>query len=183
MPISEKKRAANKANAALSKGAITPVGKYNSARNNTRHGILADVVLIKGESRERFTALVHSFFNEFHPKTPAEIALVEKAAVSQWRLMRVWAVESASITHEMNLQSESMTDEGAATRAMLAFRTLSDTSRHLELMSRYEHRFDRQHRYALKELNRIRDQKNAATIRTHQPEENKGPVKSFEPTE
>ncbi len=141
MPISDKKLAANRANAQKSKGLVSIAGRRNSSRNNTRHGILADVVLLEGESRERFTALVNSVIAEYQPETHTEFTLVQKIAVAHWRQMRIWAMDSAGINHEMRAQSAAMTTESAATRASLAFRNLSNDNRYLEIMNRYEHAF------------------------------------------
>ena len=159
MPISDKKLAANRANAKKSRGPISIMGRRNSSRNGTRHGILADVVLLDGESRERFIALLNSFIAEFQPETPTEDTLVQKIAVAHWRQLRIWAMDSAGVSHEMHLQSESMTTESAATRAVLAFRALSNDSRYLEIINRYEHRFDIQYYRAIEALARFRDRK------------------------
>jgi len=181
MALSEKKLAANRANGKKSKGPISVVGRRNSSRNGTRHGILADVVLLKGESRERFLALLNSFIAEFQPATPTEDTLVQKIAVAHWRQLRIWAMESAGTNHEMHLQSESMTTETAATRAVLAFRTLSNDTRYLEVINRYEHRFDIQYYRALEALAKFRNRKPVP----HEPtdnHENKGPAQIPDPT-
>jgi hypothetical protein len=178
MPTSDKQIAANRANSKKSTGAKTEIGHRNSARNSTRHGILASVVLLEGESLERFVALVNDLHTEYQPENPAEFQFIQKAAVALWRQMRTWAIETAGITHEMKLQAESVSHEDAATRAMLAFRSLGDNSRHLELMSRYEHRFDREHYRALEALDRRKERKIAA--RSQFLKDNKGKTQSDE---
>jgi hypothetical protein len=182
MQISEKKLAANRANAKKSKGPTSITGLRNSSRNSTRHGILADVILLEGESRERFLAVVNSVVDEFQPETPTETTMVQKIAVAHWRQMRIWAMDSAGLTHEMQLQAQSMTTETAATRAVLAFRALSNDSRHLEIINRYEHRFDIQYYRAIEALARFR----ASKILPHGPthtHENKGSSQITDPTE
>ena len=171
MTISDKQLAANRANAVLSKGPITPEGKAKSSKNATRHGILANAVVLEGESRERFAGILNSFNGEFQPKTPSERICVEKMAVSHWRQLRIWAVDSAAIAHEIDRQSPTVLNKDAPTRAMLALRALSET-RHLDLMSRYEHRFDRQHYRALDVLQRLQAARNARAKRPHFSEEN-----------
>jgi hypothetical protein len=86
--------------------------------------------------------------------------------------MRLWAIESAAIAHEMRTQADSVLTEDVPTRAMLAMRALADTSRNSELNSRYEQRFDRQHYRALEGLRRLREE-NTRAKRSHFPEENK----------
>ena len=178
MPTSDKQIAANRANSKKSTGANTETGHRNSARNSTRHGILSSVILLEGESRERFAALVNSLHTEYQPENSTEVQYIQKAAVALWRQMRTWAVETAGVSHEMKLQAESVTHENAATRAMLAYRSLADNSRHLELMSRYEHRFDREHYRALEALDRRKDRKIAA--RSQFLKDNKGKTQSDE---
>jgi hypothetical protein len=58
--------------------------------------------------------------------------------------MRLWVLESANMGHEIRKQAGIHEFESKATRAALAFRALSDESRSLELMNRYETRFHRQ---------------------------------------
>ena len=138
MHLSDKKLAANRANAAKSRGPKTAEGKRNSSRNATRHGILA-----------------------------------------LWRQMRIWAVDAAGITHEMHRQTGSMTDEDPPTRTMLAIKSIAESGRHSELMSRYEHRYDRQYYRALEAYIRYQEhrqnaEKIAGAKRSQIRDENKG---------
>jgi hypothetical protein len=73
MPISEKKLAANRANAMKSTG---PKSSRNSAVKALNCAALADSVLIEGESRPRLIDLVKSQEAEFRPGTPTEPILV-----------------------------------------------------------------------------------------------------------
>lgn len=99
-----------RAHAAKSTGPTTPAGIRNSSRNGTRHGILASAVLIDKESRERFAALLNSLNADFQPENNTERLLVEKVAVSHWRLLRLWVVEAASIKQETRRQADSPVD-------------------------------------------------------------------------
>src|SRR5665213_2086280 len=100
MPSSEKRIAANRANAKRSTGPTSEIGRRNSSRNSSRHHFLASAVLIPHESRERFAELLNAFTADFQPRDNTERSLVDKMAVAHWRLMRLWAVETARITHE-----------------------------------------------------------------------------------
>jgi hypothetical protein len=170
MPLSEKRLTANRANALKSTGPKTPGGKRNSSRNALKHGILARTVLIDNESRQRFYELLSSFTSEFQPASPDEWAMVETMAVARWRLLRLWAVEAASIIHEQRLQTgaDSANIIDPPTRAMLAMRSLTDRSRHADALSRYEVRYDRQYHRAAQRLIRLRAEKNASHERSHQ---------------
>ena len=63
-------------------------------------------------------------------------------AIGRWRLLRLWAIERANLQIEMEKHDADTHDP--ATRAALAFRYLSDQSRCLDLLNRYEARFERQ---------------------------------------
>ena len=160
MAISEKKLAANRENAKNSTG---PRHKKSS---------LARAILIDGESPELFYEFLESLHQEFVPTTATERVLVEKMAVAQWRTLRLWTIESASINHEINRQSPATQDVTRPAKAMLAMRVLGDTSKQSELLSRYEHRYDRQYRQSLETLLRLRE-KNAGTPKATDLDENK----------
>ena len=163
MRITARKLAANRANALKSTGPRTPEGLRRASRNNTRHGILANAILIEGESRDEFLALLAALDDEYHPETPTEFALVNKAAVAQWRLFRTWTYDASAITHEMHRQAEATPERVANrkkhTRAMLAAQALNHAGNHLDRMSVYEQRYDAQHRNAIRDLDRLRDRK------------------------
>ena len=195
MPVSDRKLAANQANAAKSTGPKTERGKENSSRNAIKHGLLSNsIVLEGGESKERFAAILNSFMAEFRPETPNEEVFVEKMAVSHWRLRRLWACESASIKREMQRQTGADLEADAPTRAMLAMNSLSKDTHHHELMCRYENLFDREHYRAIAGIKTLREEKDAREARerrrknaraegTHRAHENKEQPDNYEPTQ
>ncbi len=81
----------------------------------------------------------------------------------------------ASMEHEMHRQGEMSNSttldpsEQAATRAAIAFRTLSDDSRSLELINRYESRYDRQYLRAHRRFLEVRDRRTPPSAQTPQP--------------
>jgi hypothetical protein len=192
MPLSEKRLAANRANAKKSTGPRTIGGKRNSSRNALKHGILAKTILVDGESRERFNELLGSLITEFEPATPDEYSQIETMAASRWRLHRLWAVEAAGIVFEQRRQADANSVDGFDTpvRAMLAMRSLADNSRHPETLSRYEVRYDRQYHRAASRLAWLQTERRAKGAcvpcapadeksphkRTHQTTEDKEPV-------
>ena len=152
----ERQKQAARANGAKSRGPLTSEGKLASSRNATTHGILSGTIVLQGESEERFNALLADLHAELQPQTTVEITLVENMAVARWRQMRIWGIEKANMEHQMRAQAEALgvsednpageeAAEDTATRCALAFRTLSDDSRSLELINRYESRYDRQY--------------------------------------
>jgi hypothetical protein len=166
----ERQQNASRANGSKSHGPTTPEGKLNSSRNAITHGMLSTAtIVLKAESTDRFLELLAALFEEFDPQTPFEESLIENMAVARWRQMRVWGMEKASMEHEMRRQSGTPLSaaldpsEQAATRAALAFRTLSDDSRSLELINRYEARYDRQYLRAHRRFLEVRDRRTPPT--------------------
>lgn len=151
-------RQASRINGAKSKGPNTPEGKARAAQNSRRHGMLANTIILDGESDTRFTELLRALKADLDPEGEVETALVENMAVARWRQMRLWAIEKASLSHEMRKRADLEPDN--PTRAALAFKTLSDESRSLELVNRYETRYDRQYSRALSRLLELRQSKN-----------------------
>jgi hypothetical protein len=164
---SDRQIAANRANAAKSTGPRSSKGRGIAARNGTRHGMLARTIVLEGESPNRFMLLLGALQDEFQPQTCVQRSLVETMAVARWRQMRLWAIEKAGISHEIR-QRESIAensgsaDQDAPTRAALAFQNLGDKSRFLELMNRYETRYDHQFTRALDRLLRLREKSDFA---------------------
>ena len=76
-------------------------------------------------------------------------------AVARWRQQRAWTLETAGLTNEMR-RPRYIEGENPETQAFVAFRSLTDESRTLELLNRYEARFERQFRAALTALLNLR---------------------------
>jgi hypothetical protein len=169
MEISEKQLAANRANAAKSTGPKTPGGRRNSSRNATTHGLLANSILIEGESKPRFLQLIASLVNEFEPSTPSEHMLVETMAVARWRLRRIWTLEAVRINHEQRRQTGPDADENPPVRTNIALDKIAERANR-ENLSRNEARYDRQYHRA---ADRLRLMKREKQPRTHFSEENK----------
>ncbi len=104
--VSERKLAANRANAQRSSGPRTPQGKARSALNALRHGILAKAafnVTIEGEARRaEFDELVAGFAQEYQPRTMTEVVAVQQLAGCYWKLAKVWDYEQERAYCEWN---------------------------------------------------------------------------------
>ncbi len=138
----ERRIRASQLNGARSRGPVTPAGRQKSSANSARHHLLSKTILLENERPEAFADLLAGLTSEFNPQTETQRALVENMAVSRWRQMRIWAVERATLQSAMEAHDPDATD--GATRVALAFRSLADDSRTLDVLSRYETRFDRQ---------------------------------------
>ena len=63
---------ASRINGRRSKGPVTPQGKLNSSGNNSRHGLLAQTVVLEGESEEGFNALLEYYTQTHQPQSAIE---------------------------------------------------------------------------------------------------------------
>jgi len=176
----ERQRQASRANGSKSHGPTTPAGKLASSRNAITHGMLSTTIVLNGESTDRFLELLTALLDEFQPQTPFEESLIENMTVARWRQMRIWGMEKAAMEHEMRRQGEIANStaldpaERAATRAAIAFRTLSDDSRSIELINRYESRFDRQYLRAHRRFLDVRDRRTPPTAQRSAPPDHQG---------
>jgi hypothetical protein len=146
---SDKQIQASKTNGARSRGPITAQGKRNSSRNSTRHGLLAQTVVLEQESADRFQKLLAAFMDEYQPRTATQISLVETMAVTRWRQLRVWLAQKAAADLDIAGQDRSV---GRRSRALLALLGSPASSRLPEILHRYEVAFDRQFSRALTNL-------------------------------
>jgi hypothetical protein len=73
-----KQRAANRRNAQLSTGPVTPEGKAAVRLNALKHGLTAENATIFDEDEQAFNELRDTFLDQFHPDGPLETALVHQ---------------------------------------------------------------------------------------------------------
>src|SRR5580658_1465424 len=68
--------------------------------NSTRHGLLAETVVLHGESAKRFQKLL-AFMQEHQPRTATQASLVETMAATRWRQSRVWQAKKIVLNRAM----------------------------------------------------------------------------------
>jgi hypothetical protein len=167
-PVTVAGKLASLGNAAKSTGAVTPEGRANSSQNAIRHGILAESIVLDGESAERFSEVLSTLQEELQPASPIESRYVETMALAEWRRLRLICLEKEQMTIETrrqeaadlgNLNNDGETEVSSTRYTALAFRALSDESRAQELLNRYESRYDRQYQRALNGLRAYRADK------------------------
>jgi hypothetical protein len=94
---SEKQVAANRANANRSTGPKTKAGKAQSRKNAWKHGLTAKALVINGENPKDFELLRAAYEVQFKPQNALQLELVERLAVTTWRLRRIPVFEVALI--------------------------------------------------------------------------------------
>ena len=102
--MTEKKLAANRANARRSRGAATPAGKARAAAANLRHGYYsqsAEVALAAlGEDPAEFQRRLESLLATWQPANALEMGLVMRLARALWRMERFDRIqESLAVKH------------------------------------------------------------------------------------
>jgi hypothetical protein len=161
---SERQIAANRENALKSTGPVTQEGRTISSLNSCRHGLLARTVVLDGESTERFQDLLTSLTEELQPESRIETILVENMTVACWGQRRIWGMHRAGLCDEVHNQGsgpngQETVAKKADTRMSLAFRSIADNSRSLDLMNRYLTSYERQYERAYRRLLDIQEKR------------------------
>jgi hypothetical protein len=142
--------AANRRNAQKSTGPRTPEGKARSCRNHLIHGLTAKG-LLPGEDPETLAALQQSFHDQFHPQGPVEEILVERMAISYFRLGRFTGVEADLLQRDPG--EDSAPDWNSERRPYPQItENFTSYARRLLNLGQYEARLERSFDRALREL-------------------------------
>ena len=150
----EKQIFASRANGAKSCGPVTPEGKLRVSQNARTHGLCAAALTIDGEETEALEHLRASLFADFNPTTPKEVELVEYAVHAIWRRNRLWQLETNVLNDAIREQAEGL----PAQRAARAFAKLANETRALDVLHRYDSRFERHYHRALHKLQKAREE-------------------------
>ncbi len=126
---SDRRTAANRANAALSTGPRTEQGKSVSSRNAATHGLTSEtLVIFHWESQDAFNALQQAFHARFRPLDAVEALLVDRMVDTTWRRNRAIAMETTLLDLDIAVNEDElleMVSSETATgllRMSLAFR-------------------------------------------------------------
>ncbi|MBV8810532.1 MAG: hypothetical protein JO033_17825, partial [Acidobacteriaceae bacterium] len=84
---------ANRENAKLSTGARTESGKAKSSLNAVKTGLTGRTVLLPSDDAEAYQTHVDGFFDRWDPVGDEERNLVQSLADTEWRLLRIPALE------------------------------------------------------------------------------------------
>jgi hypothetical protein len=89
--VSQRKQIANRLNAAKSTGPRSAEGKRASALNRLKHGFYSADVVLPGEHRADYDALLDAFVAEHKPQTATQMLCVQRIASCTWKLRRLEA--------------------------------------------------------------------------------------------
>ena len=107
---STKRAEINRANAEHSTGPTTPEGKLASSRNSLKHGLASGALIIPGEDRAAFDALLHDLLEDHQPANATESLLITEMAQSWWLAQRA-----------IRLQNECFSENGVDEKRLSLF--------------------------------------------------------------
>ncbi len=139
-------------NGAKSRGPKTPEGKAKSSQNAIKHGIFAQVVVLKTESADIFEELTQDFMQRFEPRDGVEQAIVEQMIAATWRLSRCWEMQ----TQTMNLEMARDPDPDGENLKARSFHAAIGNSPAMQLLHRFEASYERIINRAIRTLANIR---------------------------
>jgi hypothetical protein len=175
-PISDKRLAANRANAAQSTGPRTPEGKSRSAQNARKHGFTASTfAVVRLEELDEVANLKADLIAVYRPINPQELYAIERIALAQQAMLRAARLEAGLFTsclnealdssgHPMIPMSQELIGDGdiETTRAQnrnyaLAegFQRMAKAANSFSLLLRYQAQSERLYRRAIEDLERL----------------------------
>ena len=163
---------ASRTNGAKSKGPKTLEGQERSSRNAIKHGLSSSkIVVLDGECEEAWEEYQTHFIAKFQPRDFVEERLVIQMAVNQWRLERVWSLQTATVDEESETQQELIETKYEVWDPALVH-ACSYHARKLDLkaLDQYESRFVRNFDRALRQFNQIREQYPPQPVSQNEPE-------------
>ncbi len=154
LPFSKPRLAANRANAQLSTGPITPEGKAKSSLNAVKTGLTGRTVLLPSEDVATYEEHVRRFEGEFQPADDRERMLVQNLADTQWRLDRIPGLETGIYAlGRMRYAHLFAGEQNPQLReALLDAHILMTDAKHLKNLHLHESRLRRQYRQDAAEL-------------------------------
>ena len=175
LPLTEKRLAANRANAAKSTGPITPEGKTRSAQNSRKHGFTASTfAVVRLEELDETANLRQDLIDFYHPANSQELFAVERIALAQHALLRASRLEVGLFTSALNetirptdgaridVLAPSVVGDIEVTRAQNrnfaigeGFHRMTQKSNAWALFLRYQAQAERNYRRALEDLDRL----------------------------
>src|SRR4051812_19166438 len=169
---SERRLAANRANAQLSTGPRTAAGKAISSLNAVKTGLCGRAVLLADEEEAHaYREHVERVFAWWGPDNVEEHALVQALADTQWRLESIPGLESALYT-QARLRGEPLLRHADPTvqRLLLDARTEVAEAKALKNLRLHERRLRRQYEKDKAELNELRNERLKREARQRQAE-------------
>jgi hypothetical protein len=174
-PTSEKRLAANRANAARSTGPRTSGGKSRSARNALKHGFAtANFTVIKAEEIAELANIRADLIHVHQPVNSQELFALERMALAQLSILRAARLETGFLTAclqeavapetgepvfidpQMMADIEITAGQRHSFGFAAGFHRLTRRSDAFSLLLRYQAQAERQYRRAREEFNSLK---------------------------
>ena len=175
-PISQKRLAANRANAARSTGPRTTEGKARSAQNSRKHGFTASTfAVVRLEELDEVARLRDDLIACYQPVNSQELFAIERMALAQQSLIRSARLENGMFTTCFDesfdntgrpirlINGALVNDDFEITKAQNrnfimadGFHRVAKTANTWSLFLRYQAQAERLYRRALEEFERLK---------------------------
>src|SRR3954466_9534281 len=151
---SERRLAANRANALLSTGPTTSEGKAASSLSAVKTGLTGRTVLLPSEDAALYEAHGERFREELQPVGEREAQLVQNLADTQWRLNRIPGLEFGLFALGRKRYADQFEEEEdpQVRAALLDAHILMTEAKHFKNLHLQENRLRRQYRQDAQEL-------------------------------
>ena len=166
LTVSERRLAANRANAQKSTGPKTSAGKARSSLNAVKTGFTGHTVLLPSDDLTAYRDHLDRMRAALGPVGTLELQIVQTLADLQWRLNRITSLESGYLALARRRADPALfADEpDPDIRAVLIETHVQDAAaKSLETLYRQEQRLRRQYAGEMKELNRLQKERIEAT--------------------
>ena len=141
----------------------SPAGIQKSSGNSLKHGLTGKAVVLTNESQQIFDDLHLAYVHEFQPESTVEMDLIDQMVSAQWRLRRIWRMQTAALDLKMDQQeaeiAKAFKQIDQTTRVSVAFTALANEEKALDLYLRYEIAYTRMHQRAINTLSKLRKEK------------------------
>ncbi len=157
---SRHKRKQARQNGAKAAGTKSPAGIEKSSKNALKHGLTGKAIVLTNESQQQFDSLHLTYVEEFQPGNGVEMDLIDQMVAAQWRLRRIWRMQTAALDLKMDQQEAEIVKKfqqiDQTTRVTVAFTALANEDKSLDLLLRYETAYTRIYQRALNTLLKLR---------------------------
>ncbi len=151
---------ANRQNSQLSSGPKSPEGRQKVSLNAVKTGLTGATVLLPSDDVALYERHTANAFAAWQPETDREKMLVQSILDTEWRLLRIPALESGIYALGRLTHAEQFADQPEAARATLLEAYIFQTSRRdLTNLSRQESRLRRQREKDIAELNQLQQER------------------------
>jgi hypothetical protein len=87
-------------------GPKTEAGKRRASMNAVKHGMYSAAVVLPGEPRDEYDALLQRYLDRFQPASPDQEYLVHTLVNAEWRINRLMHIQTARLAERMERQKD-----------------------------------------------------------------------------